>query len=156
MRVRTAGRIAWKLEQDPLRYKPCTHLGAIRYWQKKKRLRISSLCDTDVASAQGAARFLGARDAKLSGDYREAIAHKPDHAVAHANLGAALRAQGKLTEGRRAFQRALALRIRGLLPRPLRWRVAPPKKAAAESARSCQEELRQVAELLAAYEGAGD
>jgi predicted dehydrogenase len=82
------GRIAWKLEQDPLRYKPCTHLGAIRNWQKKKRLRISSLCDTDVANAQGAAAFLGARDAKISGDYREAIAAKPDLLVIAASTTA--------------------------------------------------------------------
>ena len=35
-----AGRISWQLEQDQLRYKPCTHLGAIGTLSKKKGNKI--------------------------------------------------------------------------------------------------------------------
>jgi tetratricopeptide (TPR) repeat protein len=71
--------------------------------------------------------------------FHKAIAARPDHGVAHANLGAALRAQGKLSEGRRAFQRALLLKIRDMLPAILRWRVAPERAAEAPPAVPVQE-----------------
>jgi tetratricopeptide (TPR) repeat protein len=77
--------------------------------------------------------------------FRKAIAAKPDHGVAHANLGAALRAQGRLSDGRRAFQRALLLKLRALLPRVLQWSIAAPVAPAddaverAEAERLCLE-----------------
>ncbi|MFO1480921.1 MAG: Gfo/Idh/MocA family oxidoreductase [Turneriella sp.] len=53
------GRIAFLLEQDPLRYKPCTHLGALRYFaQKDKTILPVALCDTDLTRARAAAQFL--------------------------------------------------------------------------------------------------
>lgn len=83
------GRIAWKLEHDPLRYKPCTHLGALRYWLKRnKRLRIVSLCDSDTHNATAAATFLGAHAALVTADFREVIAQKPDLLVVAASTGA--------------------------------------------------------------------
>ncbi len=95
------GRIAWKLEADPLRYKPCTHLGALRYWLTRRRgLRISALCDLSLENAAGAARFLGISDALLTSDFQAVIKQKPDVLVIAAStaahfpvLAAALRAK---------------------------------------------------------------
>ncbi len=73
------GRIAWLLEQDPLRYKPCTHLGAIRYWQKKnRRIQISALCDADLVRANGAAQFLAAQGTLVTTKPAAALATQPD------------------------------------------------------------------------------
>lgn len=72
------GRIAWQLEHDPLRYKPCTHLGAICYWLKRdKNLSLAALCDHDRTKARDAAAFAGAERAMITGDYREIIRAKP-------------------------------------------------------------------------------
>jgi predicted dehydrogenase len=95
------GRIAWKLEADPLRYKPCTHLGALRYWQnQRKSFRISAFCDLSPENAAGAARFMGTSDALLTTDFQAVIKQKPDVLVVAAStaahfpvLAAALRAQ---------------------------------------------------------------
>jgi predicted dehydrogenase len=38
------GRVAWLLEEDPLRRKPATHWGA---WQQVKGVRLSAVCDND-------------------------------------------------------------------------------------------------------------
>ncbi len=38
------GRVAWLLENDPLRAKPCTHLGA---WLQRKDVRLVAGCDTN-------------------------------------------------------------------------------------------------------------
>jgi tetratricopeptide (TPR) repeat protein len=74
--------------------------------------------------------------------FRRAIRLRPDHGIAHANLGAALRAQGQLIEGRRAFQRALLLKVRGALPRFLRWRVG--SEAAGQRAEALRELRRSL------------
>ena len=83
------GRIAWLLENDPLRYKPCTHLGALKHWQKKDRaIRISALCDAEIARAKGAAQFLSARDSVITTDPAAALATKPDLLVIAASTAA--------------------------------------------------------------------
>jgi Flp pilus assembly protein TadD len=82
--------------------------------------------------------------------FRKAIAAKPDHGVAHANLGAALRAQGRLSDGRRAFQRALLLKVRALLPRALQWSVAGGAPAATAPAAPAAAELRAIGDALKA------
>lgn len=83
------GRIAWLLEADPLRYKPCTHLGAIRHWQKKDRkIRISALCDTEINRAKGAAHFLSAAEALITTKPSAALATKPDLLVIAASTAA--------------------------------------------------------------------
>ena len=52
------GRIAHLLEADALRYKPCTHLGALRYWAKKnKNIHLAYCCDSDLDRAKKAADF---------------------------------------------------------------------------------------------------
>lgn len=87
------GRIAWQLEHDPLRYKPCTHLGALKYLQKRdKNLELTALCDNDLARAGDAAGFIGAKDALLTRKFSEVIRLKPDllviatDTVSHASI----------------------------------------------------------------------
>lgn len=119
------GRIAWKLENDPLRYKPCTHLGALRYWLKRdRRLRMMALCDSHGENALGAARFLGTDNALLLADFRDAIALGPDLLVIAASTGAhfdilsaALRAEIPriIVEKPVAFSPAEAKKLSGLL-----------------------------------------
>jgi tetratricopeptide (TPR) repeat protein len=119
----------------------------------RRALRI----DDTLAEAHndlGAAYFQKRWPAEAEECFRKAIEHKPDHAVAYANLGAALRAQGKLNEGRRAFQRALALRIRGFLPPFLRWSVRKKSQPDRGNLEETRGELKQVAELLAAGKAA--
>lgn len=87
------GRIACQLEHDPLRYKPCTHLGALRYWKKRhQKISFSAFCDTDAERAKQAAVFAEARDTLISRDAHEVISTHPDLLViaatthAHAEL----------------------------------------------------------------------
>lgn len=99
----------------------------------RRALRI----DDSLAEAHndlGAAYFQKGWHAEAAECFRKAIERKPEHAVAHANLGAALRALGQLSDGRRAYQRALALRIRAMLPRFLQWQVKQPEKPSADPA----------------------
>ncbi len=93
--------------------------------------------------------------AEAEGCFRKAIECRPDHGVAHANLGAALRAQSRLPESRRAFQRALVLKIRGLLPRFLRWPLSAgaasgPANGTAISRELVRQELKPIADSLLA------
>ncbi len=56
-----AGRIAWLLEKDPLRYKPCTHAGALRALAAQKRYQqfnFSAIIDPNLKRAQGLRDFL--------------------------------------------------------------------------------------------------
>lgn len=83
------GRIAWQLEQDPLRYKPCTHLGAIKHWQKKDRkIQIAALCDTEIDRAKGAAQFLSTNVELITTKAAAALATKPDLVVIAADTAA--------------------------------------------------------------------
>ena len=62
---------------------------------------------------------------------RAAIGREPGDAKAYAGLAAALLAQGRLRECRRAYMRAGLLAVRGMLPAALRWKaIAPPQHGA--------------------------
>ncbi len=63
------GRVAWELEQDPLRNKPCTHWGA---WRTRSDIRVIAGSDTDAARREA---FLAANSgARVYADYREMLA----------------------------------------------------------------------------------
>lgn len=89
----------------------------------RRALRIDD-AHAEAHNDLGTAYFDKGWHAEAEACFRQAIAHKPDHGIAHANLGAALRAQGRLNDSRRAYQRALLLKLRAALPSFLRWRVA--------------------------------
>ncbi len=73
------GRIAFELENDPLRYKPCTHLGALRYWQTRdKTIRLTGFCDTIPERAIRAAKYMRADGASITTDFKDILATKPD------------------------------------------------------------------------------
>ena len=113
----------------------------------RRALRI----DDTLAEAHndlGAAYFQKGWHAEAEACFRKAIEHQPDHGIAHANLGAALRAQGRLNDGRRAYQRALALKLRKLLPPFLRWQVRASKAANGDP--DPGPELRGIAEHITA------
>ncbi len=83
------GRIAFGLEADPLRYKPCTHLGALRLLQRRdKNLKLIGFCDAAPERAISAARYMRADGATITTDYREIIALKPDLLVIAASTAA--------------------------------------------------------------------
>ena len=86
----------------------------------RRALRIDE-AHAEIHNDLGTALFEKQWYAEAEASFRRAIEHRPDHGVAHANLGAALRAQGRLRDGRRAYQRALALKLRAYLPRFLQW-----------------------------------
>jgi predicted dehydrogenase len=46
------GRIAWKLEKDPLRLKPCTHIGAMTHPDFQEGFQISGVWDTNPEAYQ--------------------------------------------------------------------------------------------------------
>ncbi len=68
------GRIAWLMEEDPLRVKPCTHAGA---WLSHSGVELVAGCDVD---AERRARFQARYpQARLYGDYRQMLAaESPD------------------------------------------------------------------------------
>lgn len=73
------GRIAFLLEHDPLRYKPCTHLGALRQLSgKDKKLRFVACYDPDFARARAAQDFLHAHEARVCKSYGELLRTRPD------------------------------------------------------------------------------
>lgn len=73
------GRIAFLLEKDPLRYKPCTHLGALRYWmQKDRRIVPVGFCDPDKKRAQAAAEYLAVKDAMVTPNFSRLLECQPD------------------------------------------------------------------------------
>ncbi|HRP69245.1 MAG TPA: Gfo/Idh/MocA family oxidoreductase [Turneriella sp.] len=82
------GRIAWMLETDPLRYKPCTHLGALVRWQKKRALQVTALCDSDFIRAKDAAHFFHLKNSFLTNNYKEIILQKPNLLVIAASTAA--------------------------------------------------------------------
>src|SRR5207237_10620355 len=57
---------------------------------------------------------------------------------------------GGLGDGRRAYQCALVLRVRSLLPPFLRCRISPPKVAVVSLSGKAESELKAVAESIAA------
>lgn len=83
------GRIAFLLEQDPLRYKPCTHLGALRYWmQNDRRIVPVGVCDPDAKRAQAAADYLSAKSALVTQDFNRLLECRPDLLVIAASTAA--------------------------------------------------------------------
>ena len=74
----------------------------------------------EVHNDLGAAYFRKRWYAEAEECFRKAIERAPEHGVAHANHGAALRALGRIGDSRRAYQRALLLKLKALLPRFLR------------------------------------
>jgi tetratricopeptide (TPR) repeat protein len=99
----------------------------------------------------GAAYLRSGAHAEAEFCFRCAIGRRPDFAAAWTGLGAALLAQGRLGESRRAYQRGWLLGLRALLPGPLRWKVAAPPPAAADEglAAALTAQAREVERLLA-------
>ena len=79
-----AGRISWQLEEDKLRYKPCTHLGAICKLRKKKinNYQVTAIQDKNRKKVHGAISFLSKytkdRPEQVIGDNLELLQQKPD------------------------------------------------------------------------------
>lgn len=114
----------------------------------RRALRIDDAL-AEVHNDLGSAYFDKQWHAEAEACFRKAIAFRPEHGIAHANLGAALRAQGKLTDSRRAFQRALLLKLRAMLPAWLRWKVgAGAARAGAEAPAALAGELKAIAETI--------
>jgi tetratricopeptide (TPR) repeat protein len=113
----------------------------------RRALRIDDSL-AEVHNDLGSAYFDKGWHQEAEACFRKAVALRPDHGIAHANLGAALRAQSKLGDSRRAFQRALLMKIRGLLPRVLRWRIDAGVGAAPSVERPSAAEVKQVADAV--------
>ncbi|MBV6494647.1 MAG: Inositol 2-dehydrogenase/D-chiro-inositol 3-dehydrogenase [Turneriella sp.] len=73
------------LEKDTLRYKPCTHLGALFYWQKKQKAQITTLCDTQIEYAKAAAKFFSLKNVEFLNNPERVIQTKPDFLVIATN-----------------------------------------------------------------------
>jgi tetratricopeptide (TPR) repeat protein/ADP-heptose:LPS heptosyltransferase len=76
----------------------------------------------EIHNDLGAAYFQKSWHAEAEACFRKAIERDTMHAVAYGNLGATLRAQGRLGDSRRAYQRALWLKLRRF------WPFSPKKK----------------------------
>ena len=74
------GRIGLGLEKDPLRYKPCTHLGAIVALQNKnKSITIIGLCDRNKNNWKPAKELLGEQGhISFFREHQKIIELKPD------------------------------------------------------------------------------
>lgn len=87
-----AGRIAWQLEKDPLRYKPCTHLGALLNLIKRPRSVELLICDIDKNKAEQAVDWVGEISPKVNcahtSDYRAAIETNPELIIIAADTSA--------------------------------------------------------------------
>lgn len=80
-----AGRISWQLEEDKLRYKPCTHLGAIgTLYQKgkKKDYELIAIQDKNKKKVAGAINFVkkltGSKPEPVVGAGLELLDQRPD------------------------------------------------------------------------------
>lgn len=73
------GRIAWQLENDRLRYKPCTHIGALKTLAADNiPLYFKSFCDINEDKAAAAAAFAGNKKAAVTADYKDIIKDRVD------------------------------------------------------------------------------
>jgi predicted dehydrogenase len=118
------GRIAHLLERDPLRYKPCTHLGAIKILRAKRRaIQLIGYCDTNTNNAAAAAAFMGDKNAFITQKFHDVIATSPDLLVIASStdshftiLAAAMRANIRriVIEKPVAFSQTEATKLRSL------------------------------------------
>lgn len=70
-----AGRISWQLEKDPLRYKPCTHIGAIcALISQGKQLSIDAIADPKKDRAEEAAAFIQKKICQTPGQINDEAA----------------------------------------------------------------------------------
>ena len=75
------GRIAFKLENDNLRPKPCTHLGALRELnQNNEKFNITGLCDLNSDNSMSALGFLTMQNnlPAISKSYKDIVKLNPD------------------------------------------------------------------------------
>ncbi|MCS6971745.1 MAG: Gfo/Idh/MocA family oxidoreductase [Turneriella sp.] len=73
------GRIAFLLERDPLRYKPCTHLGALRLIrQNDPGIQVVGFADPYLERAQAAKKFYGDPNALATTNFMELLDTQPD------------------------------------------------------------------------------
>jgi len=81
------GRIAYFLEKDPIRYSPCTHIGALALLKKKKYpVNFQSFCDLDIEKAHIVTRELKLESKTvLTNNYKNAIDLNPDLVVIATN-----------------------------------------------------------------------
>jgi len=81
------GRIAYFLEKDPIRYSPCTHIGALNLLKKKKYpVYFQSFCDLDIEKTQIITKELQLESKTiLTDNYKEAIDLNPDLVVIATN-----------------------------------------------------------------------
>ncbi len=84
------GRIGFLLENDPLRYKPCTHYGGA----KAAGLKINYACDINVERLQKFAGIAHIQDKNIYTDYQKLIREQKPHLViiatwtnSHAEMG---------------------------------------------------------------------
>jgi tetratricopeptide (TPR) repeat protein len=109
----------------------------------------------EVHNDLGAVYFRKRWYAEAEECFRKAIERAPEHGVAHANLGAALRALGRNGDSRRAYQRALLLKFKALLPPFLRRKKSGTDPISAQASDSDVLHQRAVAhEDLRDYPGA--
>ena len=71
------GRIAFSLETDPKRYKPCTHLGALKTFHRTE-YTIQGLCDLNSEKCENAARFLNCGSVFTSQNFVEILSRNPE------------------------------------------------------------------------------
>ena len=87
------GRIGFSLEKDPLRYKPCTHMGVVQTLIKKGwPLKWEYLCDLDHERISDGKNFLNGNKnnpgtIRTTADYREVLASKPNILIIATNTG---------------------------------------------------------------------
>ena len=115
----------------------------------RRALRIDERL-AEVHNDLGTAYFQKRWYDQAESSFRKAIELDPAHGVAYANLGAVLRALGRLQEGRKAFQRALLLKLRAALPSVLRWKVHAPAGHAADAREDKRKIVGEIAALFAA------
>jgi len=118
----------------------------------RRALRLDD-ASAEVHNDLGTAYFQKGWHAEAEACFRQAMARKPEHGIAQANLGAALRAQGRLGDSRRAFQSALLLKVRNALPAFLRWKIAQPAAQPArdpQAAKAVAREVKTIADAVVA------
>lgn len=81
------GRIAWRLEQDKLRYHPCTHFGTLK--SKPAQFKVVGACDIDAEARNAFQRFSGLKQCVLGPDASQVIREaSPELVVVSASLAA--------------------------------------------------------------------